>query len=234
MPQPGQSHLIDQVWEYPLFEALYGRRSRRFCRGFEIAEGPFRYKSGETPVPLSEIEEALLVAAGVGFSGIALWDQALPLPHPASHGRTFPSTSGGRRTALFITNDKGVYVIDPAAGSADNVREIAGPEDREKILAVYRHHRRELRAGRLNIPRRMPPLSGHNPWDSNMPGSRLFIPVCDVSLSLISLIAQFVDGGLERFAPRRDRGMNIVDDRRGFCPAGSERWLKSGFFDKKR
>jgi len=233
MPQPSRSQLIDKVWEYPLFEALYGRRSRRFGRGFEMTEGPFQYKSGQTPVPLSEIEEALLVAAGVGFTGIALWDQARPLPHPASNGRTFPSTSGGRRIALFFTNDKGIYVIHPAGGSASGVREIAGPEDREKILDLYRNHRRELRAGRLDIPRRVPPLSGHNFWDSNMPGSTLFMPVCDVSRSLISLISQFVDGGLQRFAPQRHRGMNIVDDRRGLCPAGTGTWLKSGFLDQE-
>jgi hypothetical protein len=232
MPQPNQSELIHQVWEYPLFEALYGRRSRRFGRGFEMAEGPFQYRSQQTPVPLSEFEEALLVAAGIGFSGIALWDQSRPLPYPTTDGRTFPSTSRGRRTALFFTNDKGIYVIDPAGGSAASLREIAGPDDREKILALYRDHRRELKAGRLEIPRRVPPLSGHNLWDSNMPGSTLFIPVCDVSQSLIGLIAQFVDGRLERFVPKHQGGMNIVDDRHGFRPAGTEKWLQSGFLDE--
>src|SRR5215813_4791264 len=66
-----------------------------------------------------------------------------------------------------------------------------------------------------------------------MPGLTLFMPVCDVSRSLISLIAQFVDGGLQRFAPQRHRGMNIVDDRRGLCPAGTGTWLKSGFLDQE-
>jgi hypothetical protein len=234
MPQPSQSQLLDEVWQYPLFDALYGRRSRRFGRGFEVAEGPFQYKSEHPPVPLSEIEEALLVAAGVGFSGMALWDQARPLPYPITDGRTFPSTSRGRRTALFFTNDKGVFVIDPAGGSASRLRAIEGPDDRPKILALYRDHRRELKSGRLAIPRRVPPLSGHNLWASNMPGATLFMPVCDVSLSLISLIAQFVDGRLERFAPQRHRGMNIVDDRHGFRPAGTEKWLKSGFLDEEQ
>jgi hypothetical protein len=27
------SELLDLAWSYPLFEALYGRRSRRFCCG---------------------------------------------------------------------------------------------------------------------------------------------------------------------------------------------------------
>jgi len=61
--------LLRQVWEYPLFDALYGRRSRRFGLGFEMAEGPTPYQSHQSPAPLSEDEEALLVAAGVGFSG---------------------------------------------------------------------------------------------------------------------------------------------------------------------
>jgi hypothetical protein len=232
MTAPTPADLLDQVWEYSLFEALYGRRSRRFALGFEMTEGPFKYKSQRAPMPLSDIEEALLVAAGIGFSGIALWDQSRPLPYRAGDGRTYPSTSRGRRTALFFTNDHGVYVIDPVAASGSKLREVGTPDQREKILALYREHRRELRRGRLDIPRRVPPLSGHNLWDSNMPGSTLFMPVCDVSVSLIGLIAQFVDRRLERFAAKDGRGMHIVDDRYGFRPAGTERWVKSGFLDE--
>jgi hypothetical protein len=44
------------------------------------------------------------------------------------------------------------------------------------------------------------------------------------------LIAQFVDPALRRFAPAGG-GMNIVDDRHGRRPAGTERWLKDGFLD---
>ena len=36
-----ESELLDLAWSYPLFEALYGRRSRRFGLGFEMPEGPF-------------------------------------------------------------------------------------------------------------------------------------------------------------------------------------------------
>jgi hypothetical protein len=67
-----------------------------------------------------------------------------------------------------------------------------------------------------------------------MSGSTLFMPVCDVSLSLIGLIAQFVDGKLERFVAKHSRGMHIVDDRHGFRPTGTEKWLKSGFLDHKK
>ena len=90
------------VWEYSLLDALYGRRTRRFGLGFEMAQGPFEYRSSEAPVPLCEDDEALLVAVGIGFSGMALWDQSRPLPYRNSDGRTFPSASRGRGTALFF------------------------------------------------------------------------------------------------------------------------------------
>ena len=100
--------LMGDVWEYSLFEALYGRRSRRFGAGFEIAEGPFRYKSQAPALPLSELEEAILVAAGFGVTGIPLWDGSRPPAYRGGDGRTFGSTVHGRRTALFFTNDSGV------------------------------------------------------------------------------------------------------------------------------
>jgi hypothetical protein len=45
----------------------------------------------------------------VGVTGTPLWDMARPVALAAGLGRTFGSTSGGRRTALFFTNDAGVY-----------------------------------------------------------------------------------------------------------------------------
>jgi len=226
------SELLDAAWSYPLFEALYGRRSRRFGLGFEMPEGPFRYKSARMPVPLSELEEALLVGAGAGFSGLALWDLPTPPLYRGHSGRTFPTTLPGGHTALFFTNDAGFYVLD-ANVAASKLREIETPDERGKLLEAYRAQRRLLRRGRLDIPHRVPPLSGHDLWDSNRPGSTLFLPVCDVSASLISLIAQFVDPALRRYAPAGG-GMNIVDDRHGSRPAGTQPWLTDGFLDAER
>jgi len=231
MPGSPTQELLDKVWEYPLFDALYGRRTRRFGLGFAIAEGPFRYQSRHAPVPLTETEEALLVAAGAGVSGLALWDQSRPSAYRAGGARTFPSTSPAtHRTQLLFTNDQGVYAIDAAHASASRPRQIETTTERACALELYRDHRKELQRGRLDIPRRVPPMCGHNLWDSNRPGSTLFMPVCDVSASLISLIAQFVDPTLGRFADG-NRGTHIVDDRHGFRPAGTEPWLKSGFLD---
>jgi hypothetical protein len=226
--------LLDQVWSYPLFQALYGRRSRRFGLGFALSEGPYNFKSQQHPAALSEIEEAVLVAAGIGFSGSALWEQSRPFPYRAGEGRTFPSTCHGRHTALFFTNDEGVFVIDPAAPRATKAQIIGDASDRVRVLDLYRHHRKRLQQGRLDIPRGVPPLSGHNLWDSNMPASTLFMPVCDVSRSLISLIAQFVDSRLKHFTAEDSRGSYIVDDRFDCRPAGTEQWVENGFLDAEK
>jgi hypothetical protein len=223
---------LDRVWEYPLFEAIYGRRSRRFGLGFEIPQGPFRYKSTHAPVPLTETEEALLIAAGAGFSGLALWDLATPAPYSAMSGRTFPTTRSGGHTTLFFTNDTGLYLFDDKV-AATKPREIETRSEREKVVTVYRERRRQVQPGRLDIPRCVPPYSAHDLWDANMAGSTVFMPVCDVSQALISLIAQFVDPALQRYAPASG-GWNIVDDRHGSRPAGTEQWLRSGFLDAAR
>jgi len=233
MAEPA-THLLDAVWEYPLFQALYGRRSRRFGLGFSLVEGPYRFKSQHAPVPLSEVEEAVLVAAGIGFSGSAFWEQSRPFPYRAGEGRTFPSTSHGRYTALFFTNDRGVFVIDPAAPPAAKTRTVEDASEREGVIDLYRQHRKTLQQGRLDFPREVPSLSGHNLWDSNMPGSTLFMPVCDVSRAVIGMIAQFVDRRLERFTAKGSRGSYIVDDRFNCRPAGTREWVKNGFLDAEK
>ena len=120
--------------------------------GLRDAEGPYRYKSANAPVPLSELEEALLVGAGAGFSGLAFWDLPTPPPYPRRSGRTFPTTRSGGHTALFFTNDTGFYILD-ANWAASKLREIEKLDERCKLLEAYRGRRRELQSCRLDIPR---------------------------------------------------------------------------------
>jgi len=229
------SDALQEVWRYSLFEALYGRRSRRFGLGFELTEGPFAYRSSEPPVSLSELEEAFLVAAGAGISGVPLWDMGTPLARSIGDGRTHSSTTaGGGRTVLLMTNDDGVYAIDAAAEGAAKVRQIETADERQTIVEVYRRRRKKLRPGRLEIPRRIPPLFAHDFWDANRPGSTVFMPICDVSQTLIGIISQMVDADAGRFVKGQGGGMYVVDDRHGFRPAGTEPWAKRGFLDRKK
>src|SRR5262249_31891525 len=112
--------------------------------------------------------------------------------------------------------------------AASKLREVETREERSKLLDVYRAQRRTLKSGRLDIPRRVPPMSGHDLWDSNRPGCTLFLPVCDVSASLISLIGQFVDPALRRYASAGG-ALTTATARQGFPPEARERCLKDGF-----
>src|SRR3984957_17735550 len=105
-----------------------GAVSASRCRRGPSAASPRVHRS-----PLSEIEEALLVGAGAGFSGLALWDPPTPAPYRHRSGPTFPTTRAGGHTALFFTNDEGLYVLD-ANVPASKLREIKTPDERTKLL----------------------------------------------------------------------------------------------------
>ena len=55
--------------EFPLLEAIVGRRSRRFGLGMELPSGPLAFRSDADPLPLSETERSILLAAGSGVTG---------------------------------------------------------------------------------------------------------------------------------------------------------------------
>jgi hypothetical protein len=61
--------VLRELEDFPLVEALFGRRSRRFARGGEIPDGPLAYRSGHEPVPLSELERMLVLGAMGGTTG---------------------------------------------------------------------------------------------------------------------------------------------------------------------
>src|SRR6516162_1506365 len=52
-----------------------------------------------------------------------------------------------------------------------------------------------------------------------------------ISLVLIALILALVDGDGGRYVRGQGGGMNIIDDRRGGRPAGTEAWITSGLID---
>src|SRR3972149_12095146 len=65
---------VREAWNYPLFQAIFQRRARRFPLGAEMPGGVAPFKSTKDPVPLDEIEEAILVLVGTGLSGLNLSD----------------------------------------------------------------------------------------------------------------------------------------------------------------
>jgi hypothetical protein len=120
-PATTQTEALGQLAAFPLVEALFGRRSRRFALGDELPDGPLAYRSRHEPLPLDELERMLVLSAMGGTTGwhYSITRHARYAPHVSNYaagaaGRTFPSAAGFHTAELFFTDDSGVYFFRPA------------------------------------------------------------------------------------------------------------------------
>jgi hypothetical protein len=224
--------LLEEVWNTPLFEAIFTRRSRRFGLGMQIPHGPNAYRSEAEPLPLSLEEEALLSMAATGMSGMNLAD----MPHTTRdqvgpdevwdgncntmleyNGRTFPSPCGSHGSELFYTNDEGCYIVKVRGTHPERMREIAELDDLEKLVETFKDRRIQISDERFDLPATSPALMSFNTWNANQPGTTLFMPVCDVTEELINGIMLFLE-----------QGQYPIDAEDDMKPLGCEKWVKEG------
>ena len=223
---------VEAAWNFPLFEAMMGRRSRRFGFGMELEYGPFTYKSEKEPFPLSEDETAILVAAATGLTGAILCEGDTQGGMVKSVGRTHPSAVGAHRTQLFFTNDDGLFLYQGTKHKMSKMKEYETEEDRNKIRGFYDEYTVKISEGRFDLPQAEPGLFAHNLWVTKTPGSTLFMPVTDVSQDLIRLMVNMCDSkGGARYS--KTGGYYIVDERKGMRAAGCEKWAENGLLNKE-
>jgi hypothetical protein len=218
------------VFEYPLLQAIFGRRARRFGLGMEVPSGPLAFKSRAAPRPLSALEQAILIAAGTGVSGCHFGVPFGPR-RPEEHasytqrftGRTAPTAGGFGTPVLFYTDDSGTYLTNTRDVQPTSTREWREPGDEERLLDVCRAHTVRLSDARLDLPRRPPHMIDPNLWMANAPGSTLFMPVADASEQVLGLLAMFLQNGYV-----------IMDDELK-CQAGNlAPFVRSGLLDQQR
>ncbi len=222
---------LEEFFGYSLFESLLDRRSRRFQMGGEIPSGPLKYKSSHKPVPLTELEEALLLWAGGGMKGLNLSD------FPPEKGldlevkfvsKTIPSLGDIHRTEIFYTNDNGTYMIkqnDKIMNSLAGIKSLKPERRLDIILQFFDECRIKISDKRAELAKEPPGLAIHNTWNVNKPGSTLMIPVTDLSAGLINILFFY-----ERIGHR----YNFLDELKNLRPAGTEKWLKNGFLNKDK
>ncbi len=192
-------------------------------------EGPFRFSSTSEPVPLSEVEEALVCWAAAGPNGLALAD--VPVEGALAgmlqrRGRTVPSSSGDLGVDLFVVNDDGVFVYRPEPDPPAPV-EIAGPDDYAKVLSWYREGRRRVLDRRPDVALPGSPEGTHNvrpmgpgQYNLNRPGSTWFLPVGDVGLEWFNQLLVSYEWS----------GFYLQDPDSGE-PAGCKEWIRPGFLE---
>lgn len=219
---------LDQSIDHSFFDAVFQRRSRRFGLGMEIEKGPLKYTSRHDPIPLSELEEAILVWTGLGIKNINLSD--FP-PHVGLDlemqftSKTIPALGDVHRTELFYTNDEGLYMIkmhDMRPDDFEGLEKMTRHQRVDRILELFRQSKIKLSDGRADLPSRPPGIAAHNLWNVNKPGTTVFMPVTDLSACIINLYF---------FYMRPDHRFNFVDELHGLRPPGTAGWLEKGFLD---
>jgi hypothetical protein len=218
--------------EFPLLEAIAGRRARRFGLGMEIPSGPLSYTSNAEPLPLTELERTILAAAGAGITG---WSFGVPFgpdrPDEHAHytvrftGRSMPTAAGIGTPVLFATDDSGTYLTDTRDLRPDEFDGIAGdgPGWLERAAGVCRDHTVRLSDARLDLPAAPPHMLEPNLWMANQPGSTLFMPVGDASEQVLGILAMVIGNG------------NVVMDDVAGRPAGDPApFIRSGLLDEAK
>jgi hypothetical protein len=228
--------------QFPLVDAIFGRRSRRFFRGAEIPDGPLAFKSRHAPLPLTELERLLILLSVAGNTG---WHDAITRherykPHLANYsgaagGRVFPSAAGFHTSEIFFTDDSGTYFFPTRDAPALTPRNADGTHDLRALLNA--HHKRivKLSDARIHMPDHEPYMTGHNSWVANKPGSLLVIPVGDVAQQLLLTIAFFNQNGYglyddvhRRPIPGLDKFAHLVDLSTPYMISSVERYALNG------
>ena len=215
---------LQQVLDFPLVGGILGRRSRRFGYGMSIPSGPLAYTSRHEPLPLSDLERALLVGVATGVTG---WNFGIPFtinePESLSNyslrltGRTTPSAATICTTELFYTDDTGIYLTRTRDITPERLREFEGGDDISRIIGISQAATCQLSNQRLSLPAEPPHFDEHNLWNSNQPGTTLFMPVGDVGEQLLALLAMYVTNGY-----------TLYDDYSGCLGGKLEPFIRTG------
>lgn len=230
--QAAPAGLLDAM-SYPYFQTVFDRKSRRVGLGMEVESEVLDFKSAYSPVPLSELEEALLCIAGTGLTGLNLGDLD-PVRGMSTlvqwTTRTWPSSCSNHGTELFFSNDTGLHMLDMFGQMPENdeVMTLSGKspdEQAEAVIAMYRRARKTLSDGRAPLPTTLPGLFDFNQWNANKPGTTLFVPVTNTTLEYINLLFIYL---------ARSYGFSLVDEQHGYRSAGLDDALASGRVSAQR
>jgi hypothetical protein len=154
--------------------------------------------------PLSELEEALLIAL-TGCTGVLGPDRA-----PGTH--------------FFLINDDGSYFLRTLPPVGDG----GSPFDPEALIARARLAKVRLLDHRVDVPdgnRDFPAYQDANRARSNRPGTTVIFPVVDLS-------QQYITGLISLLTQPDGSRPTVLDDRNFYRPAGVRKWVRNGFLNR--
>ena len=207
-----------------LIEALLNRRSRRVGLGMSIPAGPFQYRSTHQPRPLTEDEEAALAFAACGVTGYALADLSYGPGEGGSMlagrlGRTIASADAVHTVAVFVTNDRGAWLLKrPQDLTADEFPALVKLARQGALTELYRRSQIQLSNRRCAPPLGPQHNFSVNQWSLYAPGTTYFLPIIETTALALNAV-------LELFSEAM--GVFVRDERAWFRPAGVGRFARS-------
>jgi len=214
----------------PLIETIWQRRTHRVSRGVkEVAAGSMTYRSEQEPKPLSELEEAILIAM-TGATGLTMPDRpfqdpqtgrlVMAKPNLTMTGRTAGSPDNAQGTHFFLINDTGTYFLRklPLSGEPFSPDALIRRATEAKVKLLDK--RLDVAEGKRNFPAYL----DSNRLLSNLPGTTILVPVIDLS-------HQYINGLMYLLTQPDGSRPALVDDRNFFMPAGVKSWIRKGFLN---
>ncbi|MEU6572678.1 hypothetical protein [Streptomyces sp. NPDC046805] len=221
---------LEDLLARPLLQTVFKRRTHRVSRGASVPARSMSYESPHQPMPLGELEEAVLIAL-TGCSGLTMPDR--PFEDPRDHqpimakpnlnmvGRTAGSPDNAQGTHFFMINDSGTYFLrklPPSAGAAFDPDTLIERARQSKVKVL--DHRLDVAEGMRDFPAYL----DSNRFLSNLKGTTLFLPVVDLS-------HQYINALMYLLTQPEGARPTLVDDRNFYRPAGVRKWMKNGFLN---
>ena len=220
---------FESATEYSLLKAIFNRRTRRISKGVKsVPAGSLSYISDQEPEPLTELEEALLIAV-TGATGITMPDRPFELengedilgsPNLYMGGRAAPSPDNAQATHFILINDSGTYFLKRLP-----VTELEVPLTPANLIDRAKKSKQLLTTARLDLPRRFPYYFDSNRFLSNLKGTTILLPIVDMT-------RQYINGLLYLLTQPNGTRPAILDDRNFYMPAGVRKWIRNGFLNK--
>lgn len=222
---------FESLLRQPLFETIWKRRTHRVSQGVKrVAAGSMSYDSDQSPHPLSEAEEAVLIAM-TGCTGLTMPDRpfedpntgepVMAKPNLTMDGRTAGSPDNAQATHFFLINDSGTYFLRKLPSAPGEPLTLENLIRRARTAKVQVSDRRlDVAAGK----REFPAYLDSNRFLSNLPGTTILFPVVDLS-------QQYINGLMYVFTQPEGARPTLVDDRNFYRVAGVKKWVKSKFLN---
>ncbi len=222
---------FNEFLKQSLIDTIFTRRTRRVSRGKKIIRaGSLTFENeAAKPRPLTELEEALLIAV-TGVTGVTIPDRPfrddndteniMGAPNLHMTGRSAGSPDNAQATHFFLINDSGTFYLEHLNDNGDLS---FTPEN--LILRAKKSKKRILDKRLDFVNRDFPVYLDSNRFLSNIEGTTLLLPVVDLTRQYINALMYILtqpDGSRPVF----------LDDRNFHRYAGIKKWVRNGFLNK--